>query len=120
MGYSTTGKHYIMVNSEKITEAISQVTNDPIIKTKGKITLPPMSVSIISIKTPLLCNTNHVYKLNFSTFQLPEGVISLDVLHRVDHKTPQNLNIPVLNTNNSFYSISRSFIYCNTSTGGEV
>ena len=38
-GYSTMGKHYITINSEMIAEAISQVTDSPIIKTKGKITL---------------------------------------------------------------------------------
>ena len=67
-----------------------------------------MSVSVIGIKTPTLCNTNNVYALNFDTFQLPEGVILLDVLHRVNHKTPQNLNFPILHTNNSFCSISRN------------
>ena len=106
--YSTTGKHYITTNSEMITEAILQVTDSPIINTKGKITLPPMSASVISIKTWPLCNTNDVYKLDFNTFQLPEGVILLKILHKVNHKRPQNLNIPILNTNNSFCSISRS------------
>ena len=67
-GYSTTGKHYIMVNGEMIAEAISQATDNPIIKTKGKITLPPMSFSVISVKTPPHHNTNNVYELNFSTF----------------------------------------------------
>ena len=38
--------------------------------------------------------------MNADTFQLPEGVNLLDVLHRVDHKTPQHLNVQVLNTNN--------------------
>ena len=108
MGFSTTGKHYITVNDEMIAEAISQVTNNPIIKIKGKITLPPMSASVISVKTPPLHNTNHVYKLNFSTFWLLEVYFLLDILHKVDHKIPQNLNIPILNTNNSFCSISRS------------
>ena len=51
--------------------------------------LPPMYISIVGIKTPTLQNTNNLYELNFDTFQLPEGVIPLDVLHRVDHKTPQ-------------------------------
>ena len=37
-----------------------------------------------------------------------EGVILLDILHKVNHKTPQNLNIPILNTNSSFCGISRS------------
>ena len=61
-----------------------------------------MSVSVISVKLPPLLNTNDVYELNFNTFQLPEGVIPLDIPHKVNHKTPQNLNIPILNTNNSF------------------
>ena len=39
--YSTTGKHYITINGKMIAETISQVTNNPIIKTKGKITMPP-------------------------------------------------------------------------------
>ena len=56
-----------------------------------------------------LWNTYNVYKLNFSAFQLQKGVILLDVLHKVNHKTPKNLNIPILNTNNSFCSLSRSF-----------
>ena len=57
---------------------------------------------------PLLCNTNDVYELNLNTFQLPEGVILLDILHKVNHKTPQDLNIPIFNANNSFCSISIS------------
>ena len=76
-----------MVNDELITEAISQVTNNPIIKTKGKITLTPMSVSVINVKMPMLHNTNNIYELTFSTFQLLQRVIPMDVIHRVDHKT---------------------------------
>ena len=85
MGYSTMGKHYTMVNNEMIAEATSQVTDNPIIKTKGKITLSPVSVSVISKKMPPLCNTNNIYELNFSTFQLPEGVYSVSLLARFDH-----------------------------------
>ena len=46
--------------------------------------------------------------MNADIFQLPEGIILLDVLHRVDHKTPQQLNIPVLNTNNVPCSIGKN------------
>ena len=56
---------------------------------------------------PPLHNPNDVYELNFSIFQLSEGVIPLDILHKIHHKTPQYLNIPILNANNSFCSISR-------------
>ena len=86
-----------------ITEAILQVTDSPILKTKGKIALPTMSISVISVKMPPNCNNNDVYKLYFNTFQLPEVVIPLDILHKVNHKTPQYLDIPILNKNNSFF-----------------
>ena len=77
-----------MINGEMIPEAILQITDNPILKSKGRVTSPPMSVSVIGIKMPIPCNTNNVYELNFDTFQLPEDVILLDILHRVDHKTP--------------------------------
>ena len=51
MGYSTTGKHYKTVNGKMIAETISLVTNSPIVKTRGKITWPPMSVLVIGVKT---------------------------------------------------------------------
>ena len=66
-----------------------------------------MSVSVLSVKMLPLNNTNDVYKLNFNTFQLQEGVIPLDILHKVNHNTPQYLNIPIFNANNCFCSISR-------------
>ena len=105
--YSTTGRHYITINSEMIVQAISQPINSPILKMKGKIMLPLMSISIVAIKTPTLQNTTNLYELNLNTFQLPECVVPLDIVLRVDHKTPQSLNIPVLNDNNSSCSISK-------------
>ena len=52
--YSTSERHYITINSEMIVQAISQSTNSPILKTKGKVNLPPRSISIVGIK-----NTNN-------------------------------------------------------------
>ena len=77
-------------------------------KINRRITLPPVSVSIIEVTTPKLADTTNLYKMNVATFQLPEGIILLDVLHRVDHKTPQYLNISVLNTNNVSWSIDKN------------
>ena len=76
-----------------VAQAISQTIINPIIKMKGKITLPP-SISVIAIKTPMLHNTNNLYELNFDTFELPECVVPLDIVHGVDHKTPQSLVFP--------------------------
>ena len=53
-GYSTRGRYYITVNGEMIAQVISQTTNNPILKTKGKVTSPPTSISIVGIKTPTL------------------------------------------------------------------
>ena len=93
-----------------IVQAISQSTNSPVHKTKGKVNLPPMSISIVGIKTPTLQNSYNLYELNLDTFQLPQGIIPVDVLHRIDHKTPHSLSAPILNTNNNFCSI------CNNSS----
>ena len=90
-----------------IAQAISETVNIPILKTKGKVTLPPASISIIGIKTPTIQNTNVLCELNFDTFQLLDGVIPLDLLHRVDHITPQSLNVPILHTNNSPCAINK-------------
>ena len=80
-------------------QLVSQDLDYLIIKTKGRVTLPSVSISIIEVKIPELTNTIDLYEMNADTFQLPEGVILLDVLHRVDHKTPQHLNVAVLNAN---------------------
>ena len=87
----TTGKHYITINGQVIAQSISQPLHYPIVKMKGRITLPPVSVSILEVKTPKLKNTTNLYKMNAVTAQFPEGVIMLDVLHRVNHKTLQYL-----------------------------
>ena len=41
-----------------------------------------MSVSIIEVKTPKISNTTNLYEVSADTFQLPEGIILLDILHR--------------------------------------
>ena len=50
-GYSTTGKHYITINDQVIKQLMSQPLNYPIVKMKGRITLPPVSVLILEVKT---------------------------------------------------------------------
>ena len=45
-----TGRHYITINREMITKSILQATSNTILKTKGKVTLPPLSVSVVEIK----------------------------------------------------------------------
>ena len=106
-GYSSTDRHYITINGEMIAQCVLQATTKPKLKTKGKVTLPTMSVCVVEIKMPMVCNTNNLYELNFDIFQLLEGVIPLDVLHRMDHNTPKTLNIPIMNVNNKTCGLTK-------------
>ena len=45
--------------------------------------------------------SNNIYELDFSTFQLPEGVVPQDMMYHIDNKMPRTLNVPILNTNNT-------------------
>ena len=104
IGYSINGRHYIRMNREMLSQSCLHVTTYPILKTKGKIKLLPSSISIIEVRTPQIPDPNNIYELDFDTFQLSEGVIPLDVMHCMDHKTPQTLKLPILNTNTNTVS----------------
>ena len=67
-----------------------------------------MSIPVVGVKKPEVPDINNLYELNFDTFQLPKGVIPLDILHRIDLKTPKNLTIPILNTNNTTCSLTKN------------
>ena len=43
-----------------------------------------------------------------SVYQLSEGVNPLDVMHHMDHKMPQTLKVPILNTNNTIFSLGKN------------
>ena len=78
-----------------------------------------MSISIVDIKTPTLQNSSNLFELNLDTFQLPKGIIPLDVLHMVDHNTPQSLSVPILKTNNSFCNRPKNFTIAKLAPAGK-
>ena len=51
--YSSTGRHYITINGKMIVQSFSQATTNPTLKIKGKVTLPPMSISVVEIKNTM-------------------------------------------------------------------
>ena len=108
MGYSTNGRHYITLNREMLVQRCSQLTTNPILKTKGKLKLLSYSISVIEVRTPEIPEPSNIYKLDFSTFLLPKGVIPLDVMHCMDHKTPKTLKVPILNTNTTISSLGKN------------
>ena len=68
----------------------------------------PSSISVIEVRTPEIPEPNNIYELDFDTFQLPEGVIPLDMMHHMDHKMPKTLKIPILNTNNTIFNLGKN------------
>ena len=54
------GKQYITNNRQVLVQSVSQALDYPIIKTKGRVTLPPVSISIIEVKTAKLTNTTNL------------------------------------------------------------
>ena len=106
--YSATGKHYITINRQVIVQLVSQPLDYPIIKTKVRLPCHLCQFEYIEVKTLKLTNTTNLYKMNADIFQIPEGVILLDVLYRVNNVTQEHLNALVLNTNNAYCSIGRN------------
>ena len=106
-GFSITSRHFLSVNGHMVVQNISTSTTEPIIKTKGKIKLNPKSITVVSVKTPPKVDASQVYKLNHK-FPLPSSVILIDVIHKFDHKIPQELKIPILNTNDNVTNITKS------------
>ena len=49
--YSTNGMHYITLNREMHAQSYSQLTANPILKTKGKIKLLQSSILVIEVRT---------------------------------------------------------------------
>ena len=104
-GYSTNGRHYISINGEMLAQSCSQIVTNPILKTKRKTKLLPSSISDTEVRTPEIPDASSIYDLDFSTFQLPEGLLLLDGMHHMHHKMPKTLKVPILNTNNTISSL---------------
>ena len=86
ISYSTNGRNYITVNREMLAQSYLQLTTNPILKSKDKNKLLPSSISVVVVRTLEIPDPNNIYELHFNTFQLPKGVIPLDVMHCMDHK----------------------------------
>ena len=64
-GWTKKGNHYLAQGKHNfILESINKLKMHPIIKTKGKITLKPESISIIEVQAPWDISGNKQYHLN--------------------------------------------------------
>ena len=68
--------------------------------------LSPRSVSVISVKAPTQLNTRHLYQLD-TTDKLPLGIIPMALDHKINHKYPKLLRIPLLSTENNTVQIPK-------------
>ena len=118
--YSTNGRHYITLNIKMLVQSCLQLTTSPILKTKGKIKLLLISISVIEIRTLEIPDPCNIYEHDFNTFQLAKGVIPLDVMHHVDNKTPKILKAPILNINTIICSLGKKITLSNISSSREV
>ena len=81
----------------------------PIVQNSGALTLPPRSILVISVQAPMELNIKHLYQLD-AIDDLPSGIIPLSVDHKIGHKYPKLLKIPLLNTEHNIVHIPRNTI----------
>ena len=67
------------------------------------------SITWISVKTPRNLDINSLFEITLDR-QLPSDLITLDVLHNVKNKQPQEMIIPLLNTVNSDVKLPKNTV----------
>ena len=105
-GWMRRGNHYISIGKNNfVAESTNKLNVQLIIKTKGKVTLKPESISFIEVQVPRDISGNKKYQLNSSTY-LPNGIIPLDPIHSFE-KTPRMLQLPFLNMSTNYESLPK-------------
>ena len=74
-----------------LAQSCSLIVTNPILKIKVKIKLLPSSISVIHVSTPGIPQPQNIYELGFSTFQLPEGIVQLDVISPHGSQNAKNI-----------------------------
>ena len=106
-GFSMLGRHFISLNGEMIVQSVSLITTHPILKCKSRTCLKAYAVTFITVQTPPNLDPYKLYECG-EKLQLPEGVITLEVQHKFNHKMPLELKIPLLNTNKRDVCITKN------------
>ena len=77
--------------------------------TEGQCTIPGRLITWISIKSPRSTKANMLLETT-SDRQLPKGLIPLYILHNIQHKQPQEMLIPILNTSTYVVKLSKNTV----------
>ena len=94
------GKHLITIKNQFLALNMAPHILRQLAKTKGQCTLQCRAIMWISEQTPQSLDTNSLFEINLD-WQLPKGIILLDVLHNISHKQPHELIISILNMANT-------------------
>ena len=103
------GKHFLTIKNKILALTIALQVPKQLVKSKGQCTLQGRSITWISVKTPRNIQVNSVFEINLDR-QLPKGFIPLDVLHNIEHKQPQEMQILLLNVMNSVVKLAKNTI----------
>ena len=68
------------------------------------------SITWISAKTPRNIQVNSLFEITLDR-QLPKGLIPLVVLHNIQHKQPQEMLVPLLNTVNTAVKLPKNTVF---------
>ena len=95
--WNISGQHYLQCNMEYQCTSLPQSKTSSIVCYASTVCITPKSVAIIPVKVSVVLNKKKLCHL-VGNDSVPEGLISWDVSHRVNHKHPKNFLIPVLNS----------------------
>ena len=108
--WNINGQHYLCHNKEYLCTNLPQNITLPIVHCASTVCIAPRSAAIIlKVKVSVVLDKKKLHHL-VSSDDLPERLILLDVSHRVSHKHPKNLIIPVLNSKMEKVSMTKSSI----------
>ena len=89
------GKHFITIKNQFLALSIAPHVLRQLSRTKGQCTIQCRSITWISVQTLQNLDNNSLYEISLDR-QLATGIITLDMLHNLNHKQPHELMIPLL------------------------
>ena len=102
-------KHFLTIKNNFLALSITPQASKQLVITKGQCMLQGRSITWILVKTPRNIQVNSLFSITLDR-QLPKGLIPLDVLHNIQHKQPQEMLVPILNTINSVVKLPKNTV----------
>ena len=103
------GNHFISIKDQFLANSISQGATKQLAKMKGQYNMQGRSVKWITVKSQPQLNHDSIHGIQFNR-QLPSGIVPLDITHKLNHKHPRKLLIPLLNISHNEVKIPKNTI----------